>query len=164
MALTSLTRMKRAATALLIFAFVVLGLHAQTKEPPRPPGEWSLWIKSWGAPWEKKFEVQLDQSGSLEVVEEDKTKIPNEPITKLTRKIPANELRQIYAQAWVSVQNAPKSNEELRDGTWMTVKLTQPSQVTMVSFHIGLIQEEAPNVAKLLSLINKHLPAEHQVY
>jgi hypothetical protein len=155
--------MKRATTALLIFALVVLGLHAQTKEP-RPPAEWSLWIKSWGAPWEKKFEVQLDQSGSLEVVEEDKTRIPSDPITKLTRKIPANELRQIYAQALVSVQNAPKSNDKLRDGTWMTVKLTKPSEVMMVSFHIGLIQEEAPNVAKLLSLINKHLPAEHQVY
>jgi protoporphyrinogen oxidase len=64
----------------------------------------------------------------------------------------------------VSVQNAPKSNDELRDGTWMTVKLTKPSEVMMVSFHIALIQEEAPNVAKLLSLINKYLPAEHQVY
>lgn len=156
--------MKRAITALLIFACVVLGLHAQTNAQPRPPAEWSLWIKSGGAPWEKKFEVQLDQSGSLDVVEEDKTKIPNDPITKLTRKIPATELRQIYAQALVSVQNPPKSNEELRDGTWMTVKLTSRTKVSMVSFHIGLLQEEAPNVAKLLSLINKHLPAEHQVY
>ena len=156
--------MKRAITALLILAFVVLGLHAKTNEQPRPPAEWSLWIKSWGAPWEKKFEVQLDQAGSLEVVEEDKSKIPNDPITKLTRKIPANELRQIYAQALVSVQNPPKSNEQLRDGTWMTVKLTSPAKVSMVSFHIGLIQEEAPNVARLLSLINKHLPPEHQVY
>jgi len=156
--------MKLAATALLIFAFGVLALHAQTSEQPRPPAEWSLWIKSGGAPWEKKFEVQLDQSGSLDVVEEDKTKIPNDPITKLTRKIPANELRQIYEQALTSVQNPPKSNEELRDGTWMTVKLTSRTKVSMVSFHIGLLQEEAPNVAKLLSLINKHLPAEHQIY
>jgi len=46
----------------------------------------------------------------------------------------------------------------------MTVKLTSRTKVSMVSFHIGLLQEEAPNVAKLLSLINKHLPAEHQVY
>ena len=156
--------MKQAATALLVFAFGVLVLDAQTNKQPRPPAEWSLWIKSWGAPWEKKFEVQLDQFGSLEVVEEDKSKIPNDPITKLNRKIPANELRQIYAQALVSVQNPPKSNEELRDGTWMTVKLTSPAKVMMVSFHIGVIQEEAPNVAKLLSLINKNLPAEHQVY
>ncbi|HSE32592.1 MAG TPA: hypothetical protein VLA93_13550 [Pyrinomonadaceae bacterium] len=156
--------MKRAAAALLIFAFGVFVLHAQTSEQPPPPAEWSLSIKSGGAPWEKKFEVQLDQSGSLQVVEEDKSRLPNEPITKLARKIPVNDLKQIYAQAWVSVQNAPKSNEELRDGTWMTVKLTSGAKATVISFHIGLIQEEAPYVAKLLSLINKHLPAEHQLY
>jgi len=156
--------MKRAATALLIFGFGVLVLHAQTSEHPTPPSEWSLWIKSWGAPWEKKFEVQLDQSGSLHVVEEDKTRIPNDPVTKLTRKIPAGELRQIYEQALNSAQNPPKSHDEIRDGTWMSVKLTSGAKVTEVSFHIGVVQEQAPNIAKLLSLINKHLPAEHQVY
>src|SRR4029453_5867139 len=116
--------MKRAATVLLILAFCVLVMHGQTNAQTTPPAEWSLWIKSWGAPWEKKFEVQLDQSGSLQVVEEDKSKIPNNPVTKLPRKTPAKELRQIYAQAWVSVQNPPKSHDEIADGTWMSVKLT----------------------------------------
>lgn len=152
------------AVRILLIVFGVLVLHSQTNAQPRPPAEWSLWIKSWGAPWEKKFEVQLDQSGSLQVVEEDSIKIPNDPITKLTRNIPAEDLRQIYAQALVSVQNPPKSHEGLQDGTWMNVKLTTGTQVTLISFHIGLIPEEAPKVAKLLSLINKYLPAEHQVY
>jgi hypothetical protein len=156
--------MKRAVTVLLILAFCVLVMHGQTNAQTRPPAEWSLWIKSWGAPWEKKFEVQLDQSGSLQVVEEDKSKIPNDPITKLARKIPANELPQIYEQALISVQNPPKSHDEIRDGTWMTVKVTSGPKVTSVSFHIGVVQEQAPNIAKLVSLINKYLPEEHQVY
>jgi hypothetical protein len=155
--------MKYAATALLILAFGVVA-HGQTNEQPTPPAEWSLWIKSWGAPWEKKFEVQLDQSGSLQVVEEDSIKTPKDPITKLTREIPANELRQIYAQAWVSVENPPKSHDEIPDGTWMSLKLTSGGKVMSASFHIGVIQDHAPNIGKLLSLINKHLPAEHQVY
>jgi hypothetical protein len=156
--------MKYAVTGLLIFVFGVLALHGQTNSQPTPPDEWSLWFNSWGAQWEKKFEVLLDQSGSLDVVEEDSSKLPNNTITKLKRKIPPNDLKQIYAQALVAVQDLPKSGDEVRDGSWMRLKLTSGAKVTTVSFHTGVLQEQAPDYAKLLSLINKHLPEEHHVY
>ena len=38
--------------------------------------EWILLLKTGGAPWEKKFEVSLDHTGALSVIENDAGQIP----------------------------------------------------------------------------------------
>ncbi len=155
--------MKQAFTGLLVFVCCVLVSQGHTtNDEPQQPAEWILSIKSWGAPWEKKFDVQLDQSGSLSFVEEDSLQLPKDPVTKLTRKISEKDLGQIYQQALLSMQNL--RTKDLADGTWITLKLTDDRKVMTASYHVGQLQEEAPEVAKLFALINKHLPKEHQVY
>lgn len=131
----------------------------------KPPSEWSLSLKTGGAPWEKKFEVEVNQSGLLRVTEQDPVKIPKDPITKLTIQLPAGNAQEIYQQGLLAAQKVGvKERDDFADGTWMTIKLVSDGKDLTASYHFGQVQEEAPNVAKLFALINKHLPTEHHVY
>ena len=157
--------MKQAITGLLILVFCVLVSQGQTtNKESKPPGQWLLSIKSGGAPWTKAFDVELDQFGYLLVMEEDPAKMPDNPVTRLRRKLPAKDVKQIYEQAVRSVQTGTNSNKHWTDGTWITVKLTSPGRARLAQSHLSVMEEEAPELAKLLALINKHLPTEHQVY
>ena len=158
--------MKQGLASLTILLFCCGFFHAQTVNPEsKPPAEWLLSIKSSGAPGEKKFEVVLNQTGLLSVREEDPIKIPNDPVTKLTIKVPAGNLHEIYQQALLAAQKVDFKEREVVDGTWMTIKLSTTDRRNLAaSYHFGHAEEEAPNIAKLLALINKHVPAEHHVY
>src|SRR6476469_8225714 len=59
-------------------ALIVLtagGANAQVKRPgAEAASDWFLFLKTEGVPWEKKFEVTLDQTGSLNVIVQDPEK------------------------------------------------------------------------------------------
>ena len=145
--------------------FVIFGAAAYGQS--NQPGEWLLSLKSGGVPWEKKFKVELNQAGLLSVVEEDPNKIPNNPVTKLTIKLTSKDVQEIHQQA-LSVLLEPVSNlpkkDEIVDGTVINLELVTPGRSLARGYHLGLIQEEAPALAKLLELINKYVPKEHQIF
>src|ERR1044071_7787142 len=97
--------MKRsiAALALLLFCSFVAYGQAQ-KSTSAPPSEWTLSLKSGGAPWEKRFEVELDQTGKLALTENNSDKLPGDPVTKLNVNLPAGVVREIYEQAWLALR------------------------------------------------------------
>lgn len=123
--------MNKTATALVLIVLFSTGLQGQTRNRvPNPPSEWSLYLKESGAPWENFSEIELDQTGSLMLIEHDAVKTrmirpprvvkipdstteetlpptaPNiEPatddaVTKRTVKLSAKQAQEIYAQAW----------------------------------------------------------------
>jgi predicted transcriptional regulator len=158
--------MKQALASLTILLFCLGVFHGQIVDPQsKPPAQWLLSIDSRGAPWEKKFQVEINQTGLLLFTEEDRAKIPKDPVTKLTIKLPAGSLHEIYQQALLAAQKVGvKERDDFADGTWMTIKLTSDGNELVASYHLAQTEEEAPNVGKLLALINKHLPQEHHVY
>ena len=129
------------------------------------PNEWLLSLTSGGAPWEKQFKVELDHTGLLSATEEDRSRLPKDPITIMTVQLSDKDVKEIYAQTLRALfSTPPKRPYEIADGTMINVKLTAPGRASMRGFHVGVAEEEAPQVAKLFALINKHLPKEHPVY
>jgi len=130
------------------------------------PAEWSLSLTSGGAPWDKKFKVELNQAGVLSVTGEDPPKLPNNPTTKLTIKLSSNDVQEIYEQALLAVQPVPgaQKKNEIADGTRINLELVMPGRKLARGYHVGLVEEEAPAVAKLFGLMNKHIPKEHHIY
>lgn len=129
--------------------------------------EWTLFLKTGGAPWEKKFELTLDNTGALTLTEDDSSKMPEPTTSKVVLKLPTNDTQAIYEQALKAIREFqfPKKTQELADGTNLTLQLTVHRRaLTIQIWHLGLTEEELPEVAKLLVLLNKHLPKEHQVY
>jgi hypothetical protein len=118
------------------------------------PSEWSLSVNSGGAPWTKQFNVELNHRGLLEVTEKVPAKMPktpNDPVTKLSLQLSATEVKEIYNQALRALfSRAAKRPYEIADGTVITVKLVAPGRASMRGFHVGVTEEEAPQVAKLL--------------
>lgn len=159
--------MKTILVLTLIFACSVI-LQAQRKTSvPEHPAKWSLSLKTGGAPWEKKFTVELNQSGNLIVVEQDPVKMPADTTSKLTATLTVTEAQQIYEQALKAFREFrfAEKQVELADGTNLTLQLSANGGVLVMQFfHIGQTEDESVEVATVLRLINKHLPAEHQVY
>lgn len=159
--------MKIIAVLTLIFACSVI-LQAQRKTSvPEHPDKWSLSLKTGGAPWEKKFVVELNQSGNLIVVEEDAVKMPADTTSKLTATLTATEAHEVYEQVLKAFREFrfPKEEVKLADGTNLTLQLSANGRVLVMQFfHIAKTEDESVEVATVLRLINKHLPAEHQVY
>ena len=159
--------MKKIAALMLIAACSVI-LHGQGKtSAPKPPAKWSLSIKTGGAPWEKKFAVELNQSGSLVINEEKPGTTRDDQRSKFTVNLTSTETQQIYEQvlkAFRDVRFAEKQGE-VADGTNLTLQLSANGKLLVMQFfHVGQIQDESPEIAAVLSLINKRLPAEHRVY
>lgn len=159
--------MKIILSLTLIVACSVI-LQAQRKTTiQEQPAKWSLSLKTGGAPWEKKFVVELNQSGSLTVVEQGPHKMPADTTSKLTATLTATEAQQIYEQALKAFREFRFAKEEVKlaDGTNLTLQLSANGRVLVMQFfHIGQTEDESVEVATVLRLINKHLPAEHQVY
>jgi hypothetical protein len=155
--------MKR-ATPLVILAIILLsGLiaNAQSSQPSR----WNLTVTSGGAPWEKRFTVEFDQTGLLSATEEEPLKRPNDSVTKLTANLSKKDVQAIYLQALRAIfAPRPIRSYEIADGTVIHVKLTADGRASLRGYHVGLTEEEAPEAAKLFGLINKHLPKEHHIY
>ena len=152
--------------AIAVIAFVVLLLSTSSSSPAYgQPKEWALSVTSGGAPWEKRFVVEMNHTGLLSVAEEDRSKLPNDPRSKLTVQLSAKEVKEIYDQALRALfTTPPRRPYEIADGTMIQVKLEAPGRASMRGFHVGVTEEEAPQVAKLFALINKHLPTEHHIY
>lgn len=129
--------------------------------------EWSLSLKTGGAPWEKSFDVELSQAGSLVVAEQNPEKMPAETRSKLAVSIPVKDAQEIFEHALRAFREFrfPEERVERNDGTNLTLRLTTYDRMLEMRFlHIGQPEEESQAVAKVLSLINRHLPQEHQVY
>lgn len=141
----------------------VLGQGQASKQP----AEWSLWLETGGAPFEKKFEVELNHSGKLLVKEQDPGGAPDNRISNITRNLSQQDAHEIYTQALRAFREFRFAEEDVKrhDGTNLTLRLKAFDRVLVMQFfHMGQTEEESLEVAKVLSLINKHLPQEHQVY
>ena len=160
--------MKKTLAALALIVICSVMSNGQAKNPaPKQPAEWSLSLKTGGAPWEKKFEVALNQAGSLLVTEEDPRKMPNDTTSKLTIKLPAKDAQEIYEHTLKAFREFRFAADKVEraDGTNLTLQLSANGRVLIMQFfHIGQTEEESVEVASVLSLVNKHLPKEHQVY
>lgn len=159
--------MKKITVALTSILFCVAVAHGQAGVTPgEQPAEWSLKLKTGGAPWEKKFEVELNQSGNLTVTEQDPEKTPNDSVTKLKANLPTKDARDIYEQTLRALHGFrfPEKDAKIQDGTTLTIKLSANGRGLTAFYRVGVTEEEIPEVARVLTLINKHLPKEHQVY
>jgi len=160
--------MKKTASALALIVVCSVMLHGQAKNSvAKQPAEWSLSLKTGGAPWEKKFEVELNQAGSLVVTEQDPQKMPDDTTWKLAITVPAKDAQEIYEQTLKAFREFRFAEEKVEraDGTNLTLRLSANGRVLIMQFfHLGQTEEESVEVARVLSLVNKHLAKEHQVY
>lgn len=160
--------MKKNTIALALILFCSVLAHGQVNNPAsKNPAEWSLSLKTGGAPWTKKFEVELNQAGKLLVTEQNPDKTPDKTISKINVNLSAKDTLEVYEHALKAFREFrfAAENAERADGTNLTLRLSSYGRVLVMQFfHIGQMEEENPNVAKVLSLINKHLSQEHQVY
>jgi hypothetical protein len=146
-------------TMLALCLASVLGQGQASKQP----AEWSLRLETGGAPFEKKFEVELNQSGNLVVKEQSPDGAPG----NITRNLSRGDTQEIYTQVLRAFHEFRFAEEDVtrHDGTNLTMRLKAFDRVLVMQFfHMGRAEEESPEVAKVLSLINKHLPQEHWVY
>jgi hypothetical protein len=147
----------------LILLYSVLGFGHTSS--PKPPAEWSLFLKTGGILFRntKNFEVKIDHSRKLLVTEEDS----NNQITKIERNLSPKDAREIYDQALKAFRNFRfvDKNEKRYDGTNVTLRLKVYYRVLeMQLYNVLRLEEENADITRLISLINKHLPEEHQVY
>jgi hypothetical protein len=142
-------------------------LYGQVNRPDLKPSGWSLYLKTEGAPFTKKFEVELNQTGTLLLSETDPQKLPKETTSKLTVNLAPKDAQEIYEQALKAFREFRFAEENIQshDGTNLTLRLVCNGRaLTMQFFHIGQPEDENVDVAKVLKLINKHLSEEHQIY
>ena len=160
--------MTKTTVALVItVTFCPALLHGQIKQSDsRQPAEWSFSLKTGGVPWSKKFEVELNHAGKLSMTEQNPDKMPGDITSKFTVDLSAKDAQEIYEQTLKAFREFRfLEKPETRDGTNLTLRLSAYGRVLVMQlFNIGLMDEESPEVAKVLSLINKHLPRDHQVY
>jgi hypothetical protein len=158
--------MKYCGTILVLIATCSALVLGQSQTPKRP-AEWSLRLETGGAPFEKKFEVELNQSGKLVMKEEDTGGVPGERAWGITRDVPPKDAAEIYDQVLRAFREFRFTEEDVKrhDGTNLTLRLRAHGRVLVMQFfHMGRAEEESPEVAKVLSLINKYLPQGHHVY
>jgi hypothetical protein len=147
----------------LILLCLSLGIgHAGTS---KQPAEWTLYLKTGGIPFPntKQFEVNLDYTGKLLITEQN----ADNQTLKVERNIPSKDAQVIYEQALKTFRDFrfAEENEKRYDGTDVTLRLKVYYRVLeMQLFNVPRLEEENANVTRLISLINKHLPEEHQVY
>jgi hypothetical protein len=160
--------MKKTTSALALIVICSLVLHGQGKAPAsKQPVEWSFSLNTGGAPWYKKFNVELSQIGNLVVIEDDPEQMPNPTISKVTIKPSVKDAQDIYEQTLKAFREfrSKEKKEERADGTNLLLQLSANGRVQVMQFsHISQIEEESMEAAKVLVLINKHLPKDHQVY
>jgi hypothetical protein len=151
----------------VVLTLVMLLFNAAGTQTKRESPEWSLFLKTFGAPWDKKFEVTLNHTGALSVTSDDPAKMPATITSKVDVKLSTNDVREIYEQALTAFREFQlrKEEEEHADGTNLTLTLTANRRtLSMQVSHLATVEDEIPEVGKLLALLNKHLPKEHQVY
>jgi hypothetical protein len=159
---------------------VLIAVAAKAQVKPlgtEPASDWFLFLKAEGVPWDKKFEVTLDQTGSLNVTVQDPEHKRATTPAKIAVKLSAKDAQEIYDQALKAFHEF-RFPEEVADGTTLTLRLTTrytsyqvparspqslsaPATLSMQMFQVG--QQDIPEVAKLLALLNKHL-AKDQIY
>jgi uncharacterized membrane protein len=147
---------------LVVLTFVLLLPNVAGAQPP----EWTLVVETRGAPWEAKFQVTLNHTGALSVIEDDPIKKPASTISKLAVNLSPGDIQAAYEQALKAFREFQLTKDtEVRDGTDLTMSLTvKKRRLTMQVFNFGLAEEDLPEVAKLLTLLNKYLPEEHHIY
>jgi hypothetical protein len=161
-------RKKKAVVAVGLTLLCSAMTYSQTSTPAtKQPTGWSLYLKTEGAPWTKKFEVELTQTGILLVTETDPQRLPKETTSKLMVNLAQKDAQEIYEQALTAFRQFRFAEEDKQrtDGTNLTLRLVCNGQaLVMQFFHIGRAEDESADVAKMLALIDKHLAAEHQIY
>ena len=160
--------MKKTAAALVLVVICSSILHGQRKGPgSKQPVEWSFSLNTGGAPWYKKIKVELNRIGNLVVTEDNPEKMPGETISKFTVKLPAKDAQEIYDHTLKAFRGFrfAEEKDERADGTNLSLRLTENGRLRVMQFsHVGQIEEESLEVARVLLLINKHLSKDHQVY
>ena len=157
--------MHRFFVVLTVVLVLLCSLTIQTASAQRP--DWTLYVKTGGAPGEKKFEVTFNHKGALSVTSDDPTKMPGPTISKLAVNLSPSDTQAVYEQALKALREFefPKVTEELYDGTNLTVSLTVHRRTLSIQvFHLSILADDVPEVAKLLALLNKHLPKEDHIY
>jgi len=178
--------MKKTAVVLGLIILFSVGLHAQTRNRvPKPPAEWSLYLKDSGAPWENTWEFELDHTGSLVLTHHDASKsniirpqpvikpgdstaetvpksepTPDDAVTKRSVKLSPKEAREIYVQAWWACRafRFVEKKVPISEGLDLTLRLSAGDGVLMIQVrHIAEIEKENPDLNRLLGLITKHI-------
>ena len=155
-----------AVFGVMVFCAAILCGQASTAST-KQSGGWSLYLKTEGAPWTKKFEVALAETGTLLVTETDPDRLPKETTSRITVNLAKKDAQEIYEQAVTAFRQFRFAEEDdnRRDGTNLTLSLKGNGRVlTMQFFHIGRAEDESSEVGKVLALINKHLAEGHQIY
>jgi hypothetical protein len=171
MGLAPQTRRLAITKVVAAFALTILcaaDFYGQVSRPySKQNSEWLLYLKTEGAPWTKKFEVDLNQRGTLVLTETDPQRLPKETTSKLTVNLASKDAQEIYEQAWKTFREFRFAEEDGQrpDGTNLTLRLLRNGRMLeMKFFHFGQAEEESVELAKVLSLINKHLSQEHKIY
>jgi hypothetical protein len=136
-------------------------MYGQSGTLPAKQGlGWSLSLKTEGAPWTKKFEVELTQTGNLLVTETDPDRLPKETVSKFTVNLSQKDAQEIYERALTAFRQFRFTEEDANrtDGTNLTLSLVCNGRaLVMQFFHIGRVEDENADVGKVVALINKHL-------
>ncbi|HEX8651565.1 MAG TPA: hypothetical protein VF708_12055 [Pyrinomonadaceae bacterium] len=156
---------------ILILAIVTLcsvSVFGQTQSSnPKAPDEWEMYLNTGGAPWEKQFQVRLDQSGQLTVIEQDPRRSSGPATKTFPVKISEGEAQEIYGLTLEALRkfHFAERHYEAFDGTNLVIGLRIYDTTLEGSFfHLMYVEEAGSEIARIVSLINKHLPKEHLVY
>jgi hypothetical protein len=158
----------KVVTAFALTMLCAAVLYGQVNRPEsKPTSGWSLYLKTEGAPWTRKFEVQLNQTGTLVVTKTDPQGSPKQTTSKLTVNLAPKDTQDIYEQALKAFREFRFAEEDARraDGTSLTLRLSRNGgMLAMQVLHIGQTEEESAELAKVLSLINRHLTGDNKIY
>lgn len=154
------------ALALILWCSFTTPTTSRAVVPVQRP-DWNLVLKTGGAPFEKKFEVTLNHTGALNVTVHDPTTVPPNKVSKFSFNLSTDDAQQVYEQALKAFREFqfPRETEIRPDGTNLTLQLRAHQRtLTMEIFHLGVLQDELPEVARLLVLLNKHMPKDQEIY
>jgi hypothetical protein len=165
--LLPLVKLKECHRCIVALFILCLASALGQAQASKQASEWSLRLETGGARFEKKFEVELHQSGRLLVKEQGPGGAPDNAAMNITRDLSQKEAQEIYTQALRAFREFRFAEEDIKrhDGTNLTLRLKANERVLVMQFfHVGQVKEESPEAAKVLSLINKYLPQGHQAY
>jgi hypothetical protein len=136
------------------------------KEPLQQPSGWMLMLKSGGMPGTTQIHVRLHPSGHLVITENDGRATSGDSVVEFSAKVPPADVQEIYERTWKILKEFrfPEEPDQLNDGTFISLGLHANGRGLSANFHVAQAGCEIPDVARVMALINKHLPKERQVY
>jgi hypothetical protein len=164
-----MTKSTAALVVLLCSAAVSCGKadNASPKDPLEPPPMWEVSLNTGGF-FGAKFDIDLYQTGTLEVVRQDAKESSTDSVVSrsFSTKLSPADTREIYERARTILKEFRflESNPQLNDGTRITLEISSYDRRLKASYRVGQAEKEVPDVVALIALINKHLPVEFRAY